>query len=110
VLSSFSLGVQLINAPLHPLWAQFHQRSTYEFFVQTYVLAAFATYVQLEKAAEMTYVQKTRTFYVDEIDTWLRYIPGNVRQHSTQRRGEHCLGPMTVAVSAISVCPHLINS
>jgi len=49
--------------------AQFHQRSTYKFFVRTYVLAAFTTYVQLEKAAKMMFVQKTRTFYVVEIDT-----------------------------------------
>ncbi len=34
-----------------------------------YVLAAFTTYMLLEKAAEMTFVQKTRMFYVDEIDT-----------------------------------------
>jgi len=48
--------------------AQFHQRSTYEFFVQTYVLAAFTTYLQLEKAAEMTFVRKTRAYKVDEND------------------------------------------
>jgi len=49
--------------------AQFHQRSTYEFFVPTYISAAFSTYVQLEKSAKMTFIWKTRTFYVDEIDT-----------------------------------------
>jgi len=32
-------------------------------------LAAFTTYIQLEKAAEMTFVRKTLAFYIDEIDT-----------------------------------------
>jgi len=32
-------------------------------------LAAFTTYMQLEKAAEMMFVQKTHPLYVDEIDT-----------------------------------------
>ncbi len=31
-------------------------------------MAAFTMYMQQEKAAEMTFVRKTRTFYVDEID------------------------------------------
>jgi hypothetical protein len=32
------------------------------------VLADFSSYVYLEKAAETTFVQKMRAFYVDEID------------------------------------------
>jgi len=43
----------------------------YKFFVRTYVLSAFTTYVQLEKAAKMTFVQKTHAFNIDEIDTWM---------------------------------------
>ncbi len=34
-----------------------------------YVLAAFTTYMLLEKAAKTTFVRKIRTLNVDEIDT-----------------------------------------
>ncbi len=66
-------------------WTQFHQCSTYKFFVRMYILAAFTTYVLLEKAAKMTFfVRKKRAKNVDEIDTWCiwkwkaRLIPLNL--------------------------------
>jgi len=54
-------------------YSKFHQHLMYKFFVRTYVLAASTTYMLLEKAAEMTFVQKTRAFYVDEIYTCIQF-------------------------------------
>jgi len=34
------------------------------------ILAAFPSYIYVEKAAETTFVQKTREYNVDDIDTW----------------------------------------
>jgi len=41
-----------------------------QLFCTNVVSAAFTTCMQLEKAAETTFVQKIHTFNVDEIDTW----------------------------------------
>jgi len=50
-------------------WAQFHQHSLYEFFVQTSFRQLFSSYMYVEKAVKTTFVQKRRKFNVDEIDT-----------------------------------------
>jgi len=53
---------------------QFHQHFTYKFFVLTSFRQLFPrtrtrnVHVTRKKAAKMTFVQKTRTFNVDEID------------------------------------------
>jgi hypothetical protein len=36
------------------------------------ILAAFSSYMYIVKAAETTFVQKIRTFNVDEIDGWCK--------------------------------------
>jgi len=43
--------------------------STYEFLYKYDVSAAFPNYMYVEKAAKMTFVRKTQTYNVDEIDT-----------------------------------------
>ncbi len=38
------------------------------------VLAAFPNYMNIEKAAETTFVRKMRRYNVDEIDTWKKMM------------------------------------
>jgi len=38
------------------------------------VLAAFPNYMNIEKAAETTFVQKMRPYNVDETDTWKKMM------------------------------------
>jgi len=55
-------------------WCPFYQRFTYEFFVQTLFRQLFPhirnVHVTRKKVAELTFVQKTRAYKVDEIDTY----------------------------------------
>jgi len=44
-------------------WCQFHQHSTYEFFIRTSVLAVFASYMYVEKAAKTDI--RTKNSYVE---------------------------------------------
>ncbi len=57
---------------------QFHQRSTYKFFVRTSSFwQLLSIFVCKKKAAETTFVRKIRTFNVDEIDTrwkWWTFV------------------------------------
>jgi len=48
---------------------QFHQHYMREFFVQTLLWQLFSSYMYVVKAAKTMFVQKIRTFNVDEIDT-----------------------------------------
>ena len=49
---------------------QFHQRFCARVFCMNVVSASFLVTCTVEKAAEMTFVRKIRTFTVDEIDTY----------------------------------------
>jgi len=66
-----SLSLSLLHT--HTSCRQFHQHYTLAFFVRTSFRQLFYTYVRTyvskKKAAETTFVRKTRAFNVDEIDT-----------------------------------------
>jgi len=42
-------------------------------FLTNIILAAFFGYMYVEKAAKMTFLQKTRTYNIDEIDPWCQF-------------------------------------
>ena len=50
-------------------WCQFHQRYSCNFFVRKSFWKLFSSYMYVEKAAEMTFVQKICVNNIDEIDT-----------------------------------------
>jgi len=49
---------------------QFHQHFTYKFFVRMFFWQLFSSYMYVEKAAQMMFIQKICTFNVDENDGW----------------------------------------
>ncbi len=61
--------------------SQFHQHFMYEFFVQTLYWQLFSSYMYIEKAAELTFVQKICTENIDEIDTWCTQSDRHVFDH-----------------------------
>jgi hypothetical protein len=64
--------IQAQSRILQVSWCQFHQRFTYEFFVQTSFLAAFSRYVSALASKLCT---KNEPLNVDEIDGWPCWKP-----------------------------------